>query len=386
MQVQAGRLFDPIVGRSTQSVVVDIEGRHVRALEANGSKSAPAAIDLRDFYVLPGLIDAHTHLAFDSARVDPVAALADVSDADLLNLMRARARAAARQGVTTLRDLGDRSFLAARLRDECRIDTTLPQILTSGPPVTSVGGHCAFFGGEIADPNSGKEAIRHLSERGVDVVKIMVTGGILTKQSDPSGIQFPVDTLVSLSKFAQSLGLPLAYHCHSSKAIDLSARLGGGTLEHCTFVDLEEETLRDAAIEALVPISPVVSPTLVERSGVDWDPGFLEWRSSGVRKMIRAGITVLAGTDAGVVRGLDHDSLPWAISSLTGAGMTPSSAIRAATILPALAFGLSRTKGSLRAGCDADLVAYSADPTVDVEVLTEPTFVMVRGVVVMDER
>ncbi|MFE0512375.1 amidohydrolase family protein, partial [Streptomyces sp. NPDC058964] len=102
-----------------------------------------------DSCLLPGLIDSHVHLAFN-AGPDPVAALAETDDTELLTQMRAAAHAVLQAGITTVRDLGDRNYLALALAEEFRQQPhTGPQILSAGPPLTTPGGHCHFFGGEV---------------------------------------------------------------------------------------------------------------------------------------------------------------------------------------------------------------------------------------------
>ncbi len=383
--VRTTRVFDSIAGVNRK-----LDALHVLDGKISTEPGAKAVVehelDLRDYYVYPGLIDSHLHLCFDAQAENPVEQLKGQSDVELLPLMREQARCAARRGVTTVRDLGDRSYLALVLREEGLRDRSLPYVIASGPPLTSVGGHCHFLGGEIGDRRAGLRAVRDHASRGADVLKVMVTGGVLTASSDIGSLQFTETMIVALRSLATRLGLELAYHCHSAHGIAIAARVGGGTIEHCTYADVEDERELESNIAELARAGVVVSPTLVERPGVDWDSDFLSWRKVGVREMIRRRIRVIAGTDAGVKTALSHDSLPWAVATLIDAGLPPSRAIQAATCHSAAALGLASSKGALLPGRDADLIAYAEDPLATPEALASPSLVMIRGGVTLDAR
>jgi hypothetical protein len=147
-------------------------------------------VDLGTATLLPGLVDTHVHLAFD-ASADPVGGLAARDEASALTAMTAAARHAARGGVTTVRDLGDRGYLSLAVRDATADDSTLPTVVAAGPPITSSDGHCYYLGGcATAGVDGIRAAVREHADRGVDVVKIMASGGNLTPGSRPEVSQF----------------------------------------------------------------------------------------------------------------------------------------------------------------------------------------------------
>ena len=154
--VRAAWLFDGRSAHLMPDPTVVLDGVTIVAVApARPVPDGADVVDLPGATLLPGLIDGHVHLAFDSSA-DPVAALRERDDADAFVAMTNAARAATRGGVTTVRDLGDRGYLSLGLRQAATTDPTLPHILAAGPPITTPGGHCHFLGVEAA----GVEAIR----------------------------------------------------------------------------------------------------------------------------------------------------------------------------------------------------------------------------------
>jgi imidazolonepropionase-like amidohydrolase len=167
LAVRASRLFDGDRGFGPSTVLIG-DGRIV---DVDTTGAAPPAhadvLDLgHDVCLLPGLIDAHVHLAFN-ASADVVGGLAAVDDTQLLDQMVRAARQALQAGITTVRDLGDRNFLALRLRDHLDASGQLgPQIIASGPPITVRAGHCHFLGGVATGVQELRAAVRERAERG----------------------------------------------------------------------------------------------------------------------------------------------------------------------------------------------------------------------------
>ncbi len=196
--VRATALFDGSA-LTRDPLVLVADGRIAEVLSGPRAAVPPDAelVELPGATLLPGLVDTHVHLAFD-ASTDPVGALAAQDDDALLAAMAKAAGAQLRAGVTTVRDLGDRGYLALRLRAG-GAPGPLPTILAAGPPITTPGGHCHFLGGEAGGVDGVRAAVRERAERGVDVVKVMASGGELTPGFDADLLAVPGDPLADLA-------------------------------------------------------------------------------------------------------------------------------------------------------------------------------------------
>ena len=335
-------------------------------------------VDLPGATLVPGLIDTHMHLAFD-ASTDPIGTLAAQDDEVALAAMAQAARTAARAGITTVRDLGDRDHLALALR--AGAEPGLPTIVASGPPLTTPGGHCHFLGGATSDVRA---TVRAHAERGVDVIKVMASGGNLTPGSRPEVGQFTPDELHAAVDEAHRLGLPVTAHAHGTGAVADAVAAGVDGLEHASFMtaagvdpvpdDVLAEIVARRVVLGLtvgsVPGAALIAPIAVRL------PALL----ANVRLLCASGAPVTAGTDGGVSPGKPHDVLPYAIEALTRCGMSPADALAAAASRAAAVCGLGHRKGRLAPGFDADVLAVDGDPSVDPAALRDVRAVFLRGV------
>jgi imidazolonepropionase-like amidohydrolase len=292
--------------------------------------------------------------------------VAGVADDALVERARASAQRALGGGVTTLRDLGDRSYVTLGLRD----DRTLPTILAAGPPITRAGGHCWFLGGICSGEADLRAAVRERAERHCDVVKIMVTGGYHTPTFPMWHSQFAVDELRVVVEEAHRAGLPVAGHCHGVEGIEGALDAGVDTIEHCTFYTHNarpepNEALLQRLAASGVPISPSLGWLPDYRFPPDqlanWDIVFGAWR-----RLHELGTPVVVGTDAGMGPHKPHDVLAYALGDLLECGNSPLDGLRALTAVAAKACGVADHKGRLVSGFDADIIAVNGDP------LTEP--------------
>ena len=209
MLITAKRLFDGRADSIMEDPLIEVsDGQIVEVTQRRASMDDSGMVDLGDVTLMPGLIDAHQHLAFDASD-DPVAHLLDDDDATLLLRMRVAALRALAGGVTTIRDLGDRNYVSLTLRDWFRTGAEVgPEILTSGPPITVTRGHCWFLGGEADGADGIRRAVHDRTTRGVDVIKIMVTGGNMTPTLGSHESQYTIDELVAAVTAAHAAGLP----------------------------------------------------------------------------------------------------------------------------------------------------------------------------------
>lgn len=334
--------------------------------------------------LLPGLINCHVHLVFD-AGPRPVETLAETADPDLLPAMADRAQQALLAGVTTVRDLGDRGGLAIQLRDAInRGELPGPRVVASGPPLTPPGGHCWFFGGEVADQDAIRRQVRHNAELGCDVIKVMASGGQLTPNSPPMWqSQFTPDELRVVVSEATAAGLPVAAHAHGTDAIAGAVEAGVTTIEHCTWLRAGGqgyETRDD------------VGRRMAERgvfACVAWPSGWRAFMARIGQQRAEAmfdrfhwladlGVPLIPGTDAGLPTSV-FDDFAGALGLYEHLGFSPDRVIEMATATSAAALGQGDHIGRIAPGYAADLLVVDGDPLLGLDALGDRRLVLARG-------
>jgi imidazolonepropionase-like amidohydrolase len=364
LAIRAARAFDGVSAHLIERPLLLINDGRIMSVES-GSAEPPVEADIADLgdtTLLPGLIDAHVHLGFDASR-DPVAQMLADSDATLLLRMRLAARCALAAGITSVRDLGDRSYLGLTLRDWFRGGCELgPEIVAAGPPITITGGHCHFMGSEADGELEVRRAVRAHVKAGVDVIKIMATGGHMTHGTNPSLAQYSVGELRAATEEAHRLGRQLTAHAHGPSGIAVAVEAGVDCIEHCSFRVTGGRQADPRLVERVAERGIAVSPTV----GFLGQPGALfESFVPILEHMHRAGVRLVASTDGGVSPNRPHDVLPHAVAFLAHAGLTNAEALAAGTSVAAEVIGVADRKGTLQPGKDADLLAVSGDPLED---------------------
>lgn len=346
--------------------------------------AAPPAVRRRfpDSTMLPGLIDCHVHLAFD-AGPDPVGALVAQDDLDLVLAMAGRAGRLLRAGVTTVRDLGDRSGLAARLKAAVAARTVLgPRILVAGAPLTPRGGHCWFLGGEVDGIDSIRRSVRRSARAGTDVIKIMATGGRLTPGgADTWESQFTTAEIRAAVEEAHMAGLRVAAHAHGTEGIARAVEAGVDTIEHCSWFAADGVEVDRSVVEEIVQRGIQVSVTVSRRwrelvGARGWAPypAYLD----RIGQMDAWGVDLVLGTDAGL-SGAVFDDITGALEGLRHAGLAPGRILELVTVSAARALGLEQTVGRVRDGFAADLLIVRGDPLVDLGALQQVQLVVAAG-------
>ena len=375
------RIWDGVTqGYAHADALAVADGR----IAAVGDIAAIPETDHRDaagLTVIPGLIDAHVHMTLDPSLPTPDAQLA-VPDDRLVEGMNERAEAMVRAGITTARDLGGGKWLELALRDRIAAGQPGPRLLCAGQPVTSVGGHCHFWGGEACDAEAAESVIERQAGHGVDLIKIMATGGNLTKGSSPRRAQYDAETTRAIVEHARRRGFDVAAHCHGTEGIAYAARAGVATIEHCSW--LGDDGMRsgyDPEVAAEIAAHGAwVSPTI----NAGWqrfakNAKFERAVQGTFARMREAGVRLIASTDAGIPN-VRHEDLARALPVFAHyAGLKPVEVLRSATSDCAAAIGLGAVTGRVAAGLAADLLFVEGDPLADLAGLESPALVIAGG-------
>ncbi|WP_372707041.1 amidohydrolase family protein [Brevundimonas sp.] len=407
--IQAGRLLDrPGQAPRGPSTVVVRDGLIVEIRDGFVDASAfPGAtvIDQRDRFVLPGLIDSHVHLVSDLGG--QAGFLSGITENLPTHAYRAAGNAekTLMAGFTTVRNLGDRGGVTLALRDATATHRLPgPRIIDAGLAISTTSGHIdgrlGFnddFRDDIPHDNvcngveSCREAVRLQIGRGANVIKIAITGGVNSRIGAGLGAQMFEDEARALIETAHLYGLKVAVHAHGADGINMALRLGADSIEHGTIFDDETIGLFRETGAYYIPTLSTVNGYL-ERLAADPNAYSAEvlpkirWRISitgeSLRRAVPAGVRIAFGTDAGVSKhGRNADEFALMVQH----GMTPMSALVAATVNAADLLGLSSEIGTLEPGKRADIIAVDGDPLADVTVLTSMDFVMRDGRVYRDE-
>ncbi|WP_326593459.1 amidohydrolase family protein [Streptomyces sp. NBC_01294] len=385
--ITAGRMVTGPGGQETADGAVFVEKGVITAagpraeVEAQAGPAVPRLAFPRGT-LLPGLIDTHVHLALD-AGPDPVETLRAATDTELYRGMAERAGRLLATGVTTVRDLGDRGGLAVRLRDEIaggRLPG--PRVLAAGTPLTGPGGHCWFLGGEVEGADAIRAAVRRNAEGGVDLIKVMATGGGITKGGPPVWqAQFTTQELRLVVEEARRFGLPVAAHAHGTEGIAAAVAAGVDTIEHCTWMGRDGFDVREDLVTAIaaqgIAVGPAASPDwrgFAERFGRER----AEEMFDRIRWMAQRGVRLLPGTDAGVSRAV-FDGFVSSLEFFAHLGMPPAEIVDLATTGAARALGISHDTGRLAAGHRADVLVVDGNPLADLRALRSVRLVLAAG-------
>ncbi|MEV6001468.1 amidohydrolase family protein [Streptomyces griseomycini] len=356
--------------------MVLVEDGAIRLTDFTGA-APPEYATVTDFgpdgWLLPGLIDAHVHLCWDGTK-DAVAHVSSDDRETVLETARASATTTLQDGVTTVRDLGDRGYLSLVLREQTP-STEIPEIVAAGPPITTPGGHCHLLGGEAEGADALVAAVRNRAARGCDVVKVMASGGNVTPGSNPLHQQYDRSDLRLIVEEAHRLGLRTAAHAHAVPAVADAVDAGFDTVEHFSFFTPEGIDLRQEVVDEVVQRGTFVSLTVGMAPGTaPVHPGIaarFAAMTEHVAKVIASGARVVPGTDAGATHGKPHGVYPYALIQLAELGMPNRDVLRSATSEAAEAVGRRGRKGVLRPGADADLLVLGSSPIDDMSAIAD---------------
>ena len=393
--ISAARLLDGRGGSPIGPAALLIEGERVADLgrAADVHPPAGASVERRDYgaaTILPGLVDAHTHLVApgDGTLGDDIA----TEDDDVLLLQAAKnARTLLHSGVTTLRENGAKGKVAFSLREGIRRRLAPgPRMVICGRPIAITGGHMGYFGSEADGEAAVRAEVRKLLKEGADYIKIVASGGS-TRTSDPNRASYTVAELAAMTDEAHRHGKLTAAHCTSGLSVQNCLDADVDMIIHCIFNEPDGSyRYRPDLVERLAKAGAWVNPTLyVQKAGIerqretrrqegrltpelntqlDEASRALDVKIDAVRRMSEAGVRMTAGSDS-----------PWGwyapgefvheIHMLAQAGLSYADAIVAGTAGAATSIGVGPTAGLLARGRTADALVVRGDPTAEITAL-----------------
>jgi imidazolonepropionase-like amidohydrolase len=397
--LRAGHVIDVHTGKESADQTIIVTGGRITSIAATASTPAQPGdqeIDLRALTVLPGMIDAHTHLTMNT-DFDPYVELTTTPMKEALNGV-INAKTTLMAGFTTVRNVGASGYSDVMLRDEINAGHFPgPHMLVSGPALGITGGHCDenllpfeyhITSDGVADGIPAvQQKVRQNIKYGADLIKICATGGVLSKGDDPQASQYTLEEMKAIVADAHRLGRKVAAHAHGAQGILWASEAGVDSIEHGSYID-------DAAIAEMKKDGTYLVPTLYLE---DWMiqyghlPPFYQQKmkdtilvaKKNIKHAVDSGVKVALGTDAAVYpHGLNAHEFDVYVNQI---GMTPLAALQSGTINAADLLGWSDKTGALDPGKWADIIAVNGDPLKDITVLQHVPFVMKSGVVYKSE-
>jgi imidazolonepropionase-like amidohydrolase len=402
--LKAARMFD---GKSNQmispGILVVTDARIVDAGPRAATPAGAEVIELGDATLLPGFMDAHTHITHERGAdnaLDRVGAI-EMTTAEKTLVAAELAKKTLMAGFTTIRNLGAEDFIDIGLRNAiAKGRVPGPRILAAVRGIGTLGGHCDSTNGfrfglldprqELPNvavgPDGMRQAVRWNIKYGADVIKTCASGGVLSLNDDVDSPQLTQEELNALVDQAHTQRRKTAAHSHGAEAAKRAVRAGIDSIEHGSFLDDEALRLMKEKGTFYVPTLMAVEG-IKERlaAGARMDPRqerkarlAMDALDATVRKAVSLGVRIALGTDAGVY---PHGRNAEELHLLVDRGMKPIDALKSATSVDAELFGISERTGTLEAGKLADVVAVPGDPLANIRVVEKVMFVMREGVV-----
>ena len=396
--IHAGRLIDGVSDRAKESVSVVVLNNEITAIKSGYllPNKRQQVIDLKDSTIMPGLIDLHTHIDVQVTQESYTEGFFK-NPADFALRATQYTKATLQAGFTTVRNLGGEVSMALRNAINAGYIEG-PRIFAAGKAIATTGGHAdpsnsinqkisQLMGdpgpkeGVISGPYEARRAVRQRYKEGSDVIKLTVTGGVLSLAKSGDNTQFMSDELDAIMQTAHDYSFIVAVHAHGAEGMKRAVEAGVDTVEHGTY-------MTDEIMELMKKKGTYYVPTISAGNWVaekaDTYPDIIQPKAKAVgpqiqktfAKAYKQGVKIAFGSDAGVFpHGMNGKEFIYMVE----AGMPAMEAIQSATITAAKVLHIDNRLGSVEKGKIADIVAVKGNPLVDIEVMTNVNFVMKEG-------
>jgi len=394
--VKAGKLLDPVTGRIRNNAVITIEGERITAVGDSNTRIPDGAIviDLSDSFVLPGLMDMHTHIPgyldtyyFANYFQSPYRAMIG----GVVNAERTLMA-----GFTTVRNVGSDDYQDVALRNSINAgEIPGPRMFVSGPALGITGGHCdqnalnpefeERADGVADGPWEARTQVRKNVKYNVDLIKFCATGGVFSKGTIPGQTQYTLEEMQAIVDESHTHGRKVAAHAHGTKGIKRAITAGVDSVEHASYLD--DEAIAMAMEQGTYLAMDIYNTeyTLAEgeangvpQENLDKDRAVGIAQRESFSRAVKGGVNMVYATDSGVY---PHGDNGKQFARMVQFGMTPLQAIQSATINSAELLDRSDQLGQVAEGYYADLIAVDGNPLENIVELEDVDFVMKGGVV-----
>ena len=404
--LKAAQIIDGTGAEPIKNGVIVVTDNKITAVGTSANVKIPSGarvIDLGNATLLPGFIDAHTHIVGRTLG-DPAGENARFRDYDSFGAILAvgNAERTLLAGFTTIRNVGAPNFDDLALRKAINEGFIIgPRMLTAAHSLGITGGHCDDNGFKpgVADGDyktgiaDGVEqvraAVRYQVKYGADLIKTCATGGVLSEGDAVGATQYTFEELRAMVEEAEKLERKVAAHAHGTEGIKIAVRAGVASIEHGSFLDEEGAKMMAEKGTFLVPtlmagetVEKLAKSGILKGLRAEKALAAANAMRNGIKLAVANNVKIALGTDAGVIpHGTNGHEFTLMVE---WGGMTPMQSIVAGTLSGATLLGMDKTIGSLTVGKYADIVAVSGDPLKDIKRMEKSVFVMKNGMIYKD--